>query len=633
MRKEKKSSGLEKIRRSSPGKFVSAETAFSRIHWGDRVFIGTGCSEPQHLLSEFISYVRNNPKALIDAEVIQLWALGGVPYADLRFRENLRHNSFFIGKDIREAVNAGLADYTPASLADIPDMFRRGLVPVDVAMIQTSLPDKHGYLNLGVSVDAVKAAAQKAHLVIAQVNSRMPRVYGDGFIHADDVDYVVPYDEPILQYEPEQDTETSRKIGSYISRLVHDGNTIQIGYGSILNGIAPALQNKKHLGIHTELLSDGLVALMKKGAADNSEKTLNPGKTVAAFCMGEKKTYDYLNDNQSVEFRTIDYTDNPMVIAQHDNMTAINSALAIDLTGQATSESAGRLFYGGVGGQPCFMRGAVMARNGKAVLVVQSTAENGKASRIMPFLPEGAGVTLNRGDVHYVVTEYGIAHLHGKNIRERAIELIEIAHPKFRSKLIEEAKKLKLIYGDQAYVQGKRGRYPAELEAYRTTCKGLSMFLRPVKMSDEPQLKKFFYSLSEDSTYRRFASARKDMLHARLKDYAATDYTRRMIMLATLPGEESEEVIGIGEYDIDEKNHTGELAFVVRDDFHNRGVGKELLKHLTYAAKKKGILGFTAEVLTDNEPMIHIFKDMGYEQQRTTGDDMYHFSIIFKRGQ
>jgi RimJ/RimL family protein N-acetyltransferase len=372
---------------------------------------------------------------------------------------------------------------------------------------------------------------------------------------------------------------------------------------------------------------------MRKGAVDNGRKTINSGKTVAAFCMGAKKTYEYISDNMSVEFRTIDYTDNPMVIAQHDNMTAINSALGIDLTGQATEESVGRTFYGGIGGQAGFMRGAVLSKNGKSILVLESTAENGKASRIMPFLKEGAGVTLNRGDVHYVVTEYGIAHLHGKNVRERAIELISIAHPKFRYRLIEEAKKLNLIYGDQAYVAGKKGMYPEELEAYRTTEKGMSLMLRPVKMSDEPPLKEFFYSLSEDSLYHRFVSARKDMLHARLQDFTAIDYTRRMIILASIPGDGKEEVVGIGQYDIDEKTHTGELAFVVRDVFHNRGVGKELLKYLTYIAKKKGLLGFTAEVLTDNEPMIHLFKEAGYDMEKKTGEDAYHFRTMFRRRQ
>ena len=628
-----KSPGLKKAAREHPEKFVPSELAFSRIHWGDRIFIGTGCSEPQHLLSEFIKYVRVNPKAVVDAEVIQLWAQGDVPYMDAGLRENLRHNSFFIGKNVREAVNKGLADYTPVALGDIPDLFRRDLVPIDVAIMQASPPDEKGVMNLGVSVDAVKSAVEKASLVIVQVNNNMPRVRGDGVMHIDEADYVIPYDEPLLEYGPKPDTEVTKKIGSYVSRMVHDGETIQIGYGSIMNGIAPALQARKSLGIHTELFSDGLADLMRTGAVDNGKKNVNPGKSVAAFCMGSRDTYEFINENDGVEFRTIDYTDDPRIIAQHDNMTAINSAFAIDLTGQATSESVGRMFYGGVGGQPSFMRGAAQARNGKTILVVQSVDSNGNASRIIPFLPEGAGVTLNRSDVHYVVTEYGIAYLHGKNVRERALELISIAHPDHQPQLIEEAKRLNLIYGDQAFVPGKNGVYPAEYEAYRTTYTGLSIFLRPAKLSDEPPLKEFFYSLSDDSMYHRFVSARKDMLHARLQDYTAIDYTKHMIILATIREGEKEEVVGVGQYDVEEKTHAGELAFIVRDDYHNRGVGTELLKHLTFIGKRKGLLGFSAEVLTDNSPMISLFKASGYYMERKSGEDMYHFKMLFRRRQ
>lgn len=628
-----KTTWLEKALKTHHKKFVTPEMAFSGIHWGDRIFIGTGCSEPQHLLSEFIKYVRSNPKAVVDAEVIQLWAQGDVPYMDERLRDNLRHNSFFIGKNVREAVNKGLADYTPIALGDIPDLFRREMIPIDVAMIQASPPDDSGNMNLGISVDAVKAAAQKASLLIVQVNSKMPRVSGDGILSIDDVDYIIPYDEPLLEYNPKPDTEVTKRIGSYVSRLVHDGETIQIGYGSIMNGIAPALQARQNLGIHTELFSDGLADLMRSGAADNSRKTINSGKAVAAFCMGTQQTYEYINENPAVEFRTIDYTNDPQVIARHDNMTAINSAFAIDLTGQATSESVGRMFYGGVGGQPSFMRGAAQAKNGKTILVVQSIDPQTGASRIVPFLPEGSGVTLNRGDIHYVVSEYGIAYLHGKNVRERALELISIAHPDHRSALVEEAKRFNLIYRDQAFVPGKRGIYPEEYEAYRTTYKGLNIFLRPAKLSDEPLLKEFFYSLSEESMYHRFVSARKDMLHERLQDYTAIDYTRHMILLATIREGDKETVVGVGQYDVDEKTHTGELAFVVRDDYHNMGVGTELLKHLTYIGKKKGFLGFTAEVLTDNLAMINLFKAAGYHMEKKCGEDMYHFKLMFGRRQ
>ena len=314
-------------------------------------------------------------------------------------------------------------------------------MPVDVALIQTSPPDDHGYMSLGISVDITKSAVENASMVITQVNTNVPRVHGDTFIHIDDADFIILHDESLLEYEVKVPGEIAQRIGKYVARIIEDGNTIQVGYGSIPNAILSNLRNKKHLGVHTELLTDGIVELMKEGVIDNSKKVVNRGKTVATFCMGKKETYEYIHDNPGIEFRTIDYTNNPLVIAQQRNMVAINSALEVDLTGQATAESIGKTFYSGIGGSADFMRGAVLTPEGRTILALQSAAKSGEASRIVPFLREGEGVTLGRGDVHYVVTEYGMAYLHGKNIRERAMDLIGIAHPKFRPWLIEEAKK------------------------------------------------------------------------------------------------------------------------------------------------------------------------------------------------
>jgi RimJ/RimL family protein N-acetyltransferase len=343
---------------------------------------------------------------------------------------------------------------------------------------------------------------------------------------------------------------------------------------------------------------------MKKGVIDNTKKDINKGKTVATFCMGTKDTYTYIHDNPSIEFRTIDYTNNPLIIARHTEMTAINSALEIDLTGQATAESIGKTFYSGIGGQADFMRGAVLARKGRTILTIQS--------------------------IYYVVSEYGIAYLHGKNIRERAMELISIAHPKFRPWLIKEAKNLNLIYKDQAFIPGKRGEYPEDLETYRTTRSGLEVLLRPVKISDEPLLKDFFYSLSDQSMYRRFISQRKDMPHERLQDFVVIDYTKEMVILATFVEDEIEEVVGVGQYGIDEITHTAEIAFVVKDDYQNRGIGTELLKYLTYLAKKQGLLGFTAEVLTENKPMLALFEKMGFDIKKTREGGVYELKMAFR---
>ena len=622
---------LDDWKRLFPEKFEPLEGIYNHIHRGDTIFIGSACAEPQHLVQELIRYVKSNPKAFFDAEVLHVRSLGVAPYATEKFKQNFRHNSFFIGDSTRDAINKGLADYTPIFLSQVPELFYRGLVRIDIALIQTSLPDEHGYLSLGISVDIVKAAAEMAKLVVVQVNSHMPRVLGDTFIHVDDVDFIVPYDELILEYGPEADTEIAQNIGKYVSRLIEDGDTLQVGYGRIPNAVLSHLSDKKHLGIHTELMTDSIVELMKKGVIDNSRKTINPGKTVATFCMGHTEAYKFLHDNPAFDFRTIDYTNDPLVIAKHNNMVAINSALEIDLTGQATAESIGTLSHSGVGGQADFMRGAVLARGGKAILTLQSTAASDVVSRIVPSLKEGAGTTLIRGDIRYVVTEYGIAYLHGKNMRERAMELIGIAHPKFRPWLIEEAKKLNLIYGDQAFMPGKSGEYPERMETYRTTKDGLNIFIRPIKISDEPLLKDFVYSLSDQSMYRRFMSVRKDMPHERLQDLVIIDYTREVaILVFTTHDEKKELILGVGRYYIDPGMHTAEVAFAVRDDYQKRGIGTELLAYLTYLANREGLLGFTAEVLAENRPMLHTFEKGGFDIKKTTVAGLCELKMTFK---
>ena len=621
---------IEGMKLLYPEKFPTEERIFSNIHPGNRIFIGTGCGEPQCLVKALISYVRSHPKAFFDAELLQVWTLGVAPYADEKFKDNFRHNSFFIGNNTRAAVNQGLADYTPVFLSQVPGLFQKKLVPVDVALIQTSLPDDHGFMSLGISVDITKAAAESASLVIAQVNPRMPRVLGETFLNIKDVDFIIPCEEPLLEYEDTIADEISQKIGTYVSRIVQDGDTIQVGYGSIPNAILAHLKNREHLGVHTELLTDGIVELMRLRVIDNSRKELNRGKTVAAFCMGKRDTYEFLHDNPAIEFRPVNYTNNPTVLARQKSMTAINSALEIDLSGQATAESIGMMFYSGIGGQADFMRGAILSPGGKTILAIQSTAENGEVSRIVPYLKEGAGVTLSRGDIHYVVTEYGIAYLHGKNIRERAMDLIAIAHPKFREQLIEEAKARNLIYRDQTFIPGVHGEYPEKLEAYRTTRTGLGLLLRPVKMSDEHLLKDFFYSLSNDSMYRRFVSTRTDMHHDRLQPFVVIDYTKEMVILAVIQEEEKETIVGMAQYLIDENTHTAEVAFVVRDDYQNRGIGAALLTYVTYLARKSGLLGFTAAVLMENRQMLQLFEKAGFIIEKRAEGGMYELKMSFR---
>ncbi|MDI9456952.1 MAG: GNAT family N-acetyltransferase [Dethiobacteria bacterium] len=621
---------LKQWQKRQPQKFIPTEDIFSNIHAGDRIFISTGCGEPQYLVSQLVAYVEAHPKAFFDAEVLQVWTMGVAPYTDEKLKHNFRHNSFFISHHTRDAVNRGKADYTPIFLSDLPALFRRRQVPVDVALIQTSLPDSRGYLSLGISVDIVKAALENASMIVAQVNRNMPCVHGDGFIHIDEVDYLVPYDEPLLEHSPGRvDPEIACKIGLYVSRIIEDGDTIQVGYGNVPNAILSSLRDKKHLGIHTDLLSDGLLELMTSGVVDNSRKTINRGKTIASYCMGSQSSYELINDHPKIELKEIDYTNNPLLVAQHENMVAINSALEVDLTGQATAESIGTLFYSGIGGQAGFIRGAAMAPGGKTILALQSTTRDGSTSRIVPLLQEGAGVTLTRGDIQYVVTEYGQAYLHGKNIRERAMSLIAIAHPKFRSWLIEEAKKLSLIYKDQAFIPGKKGEYPEHLETYRTTKSGLSIFLRPVKISDETMLKDFFYSLSDKSLYQRFLTIRRHMPHEELqKQFVVIDYTKEMIILAVKKYLGHEVITGVAQYCINGSALSAEASIVVRDDFQKMGIGFELLSYLVYVAQKQGLHLFQANVMPGNHAVLRLIEKLNLETEKKWDGDTFCINIF-----
>ncbi len=630
MKEMEKSNLLVDLKKAWPDKFASDEEIFSHIHAGDKIFIGTGCGEPQYLVQALVNFISANPKAFFGIELLHVWTVGAAPYMDDKFRDNFRIDSFFISEGTRNAINRGAADYTPISLSAVPGLFRREIIPIDIALIQTSPPDKHGYMSLGISVDIVKAATQKASLIVAQINTHMPRTQGDGFINIKDIDFIIPHDEPLLEYTVEDPGDIINAIGRYVARIIEDESTLQVGYGIIPNAAVSYLGEKKHLGVHTELLSDGIIDLMQKGVVDNTKKSIDVGKTVASYCMGRKETYEFLDENPTVLFKTIDYVNNPLIIAKNKLMTAINSAMEIDLTGQATAESLAGKFYFGIGGQADFMRGAALAQGGKSILALPSTAINDTISRIVPTLREGTGVTFTRGDVHYVVTEYGIAYLHGKNIRERAMDLIAIAHPKFRPWLIEEAKKLLLIYKDQAFVPGVNGVYPVALETFRTTRSGLHLLLRPVKIGDEPLMKDFFYALSNDSMYRRFMSVRMDMPHKRLQEFGLVDYANRMMILAIVEGDSKENIAAIGQYEINEKMHTAEVALVVKDVYQNMGVGHDLLSYLTRLARRRGLLGFTAEVLVENKPMINLFKNMGFDTEKRSEDGVHEMRMTFR---
>jgi len=419
-------------------RIVSAETAVSGIRSDDQVFVHGGAATPSALLEALAARAGE----LRDVGVIHLHTEGPAPHLAPHLAASFRHRALFIGANARTAVNEGRADYVPIFLSDIPELFSRGVLPLDAVLLNLSPPDAHGYCSLGTSVDATSAAIQAAKTVIAQVNTSMPRTLGDSFVHVDDIDLAVEVDQPPHEHRAPQIGDTERRIGEYVAELVPDRATIQMGIGSIPGAVALALRDKRDLGVHTELFTDPVLDLVEAGAVTGDAKEINRGKIVSAFLMGSQRLYDFVHDNPMIEMRPVDYTNDTAVIRRFRRMVAINSALSIDLTGQVSADSIGTRFYSGVGGQMDFMRGAALAPDGRAIIALPSTAAGGTVSRIAPVLAEGAGVVTSRAHVRTVVTEYGVAELFGRSVRERCSALIAIAHPDFRETLAHEARRL-----------------------------------------------------------------------------------------------------------------------------------------------------------------------------------------------
>ncbi len=478
-------------------------------------------------------------------------------------------------------------------------------------------------------MDVVKSAAESARLTIAEVNPQMPRTYGDTRISIDQIDVLVDHDAPLPEVQADPPDDIAERIARHISRFIENGSTIQMGIGTIPNAIIRYLKDKADLGVHSEMISDGVVELWEAGVITNKRKTIHPGKIITTFCMGTKKLYDFVNDNPLVEFHPSEYVNNPYVISLNDKMVAINSALEIDLTGQVTAESLGYLFYSGIGGQADFMRGASKSRGGKPIIALPSTARDGTISRIVPHLSEAAGVVTSRGDVHYVVTEYGVAYLHGKSIRERAIALINIAHPRFRQELLHFAKVRCYVPADQALPE-KGQPYPEELEITERFDHNLDVFFRPVKQTDESLMKEFFYSLSDKSFYQRFFTHQLAIPSSTLQHMVNPDYDEEMGIIGLIKKDDRELMVALGRYFLDRTSNMAEIAFIVRDSYQMLGIGSFLLRYLIDIAKSRGIRGFRGEVLKENKIMMHVLHQCGYPMQSRLVDDCYTFSIIFK---
>jgi len=418
-------------------KLCTPEQAVKAIKSGMRVYVHPGCATPEVLLHAMCE----NSEHLSNVEVIHILTFGITPYSDQKMEGRFRHNALFIGANVRKAVNEGRADYTPIFLYEIPNLFYKKILPIDVSLINVSPPDKYGFCSYGVGIETTKSATETAKIVIAQINPNQPRTLGDSFIHIDKIDYCVEVDKPLneLRYEERlkspEDQEMYQDIGKHIATLIEDGSTLQLGIGAIPEAVLSFLFDKKDLGIHTEMFSDGIIKLVEKGIITNEKKTLHPGKIIASFVLGTKKLFDFIDNNPLLEFHPTNYTNDPFIIAQNEKMVAINSAIEIDLTGQVCSDSIGTYFYSGFGGQLDFIRGASRSKGGKPIIAIPSTAKKGKVTKIVPYLSQGAGVTTTKGDVHFVVTEYGIADLYGKTLIQRAKALIDVAHPDFREEL------------------------------------------------------------------------------------------------------------------------------------------------------------------------------------------------------
>ncbi len=596
-------------------KVTTAQNAIRQIRPGDRVFLGSACGEPQELVRALVD-TAGGPE---DTELLNVLTMGVAPYTDPKYADRFRANAFFIGNSMRDAVGQVRADYTPIFFSQIPEMFRTGRLPIDVALIMVSPPDQFGFCSLGVSVDMTRAAALSAKLLVAQVNCHMPRTLGNSFIHVREIDHLVPHDEPLLTWPViDNPDETTRKIASNVASLVYDGDTLQLGIGRLPDTVLAELTDRNDLGIHTEMFSDGIIRLTKQGIITGKRKTLHQGKIVGSFAAGSQELFDFLDNNPMIEMHPSEYTNDPRVIAHHDNIVAINAAIEVDLTGQAVADSIGERLYSGIGGHADFMRGSAMAKGGKPVLALPSTVKtkDGMRSRIVPFIQLGAGVVTTRGDIHYVVTEYGVAYLHGKTIRERAMALISIAHPEFRAELLHAAKRRRLVYADQ--ILPPIHPYPSHLESKYTTKSGTKLLIRPIRPSDEDLIKDMFYSFSEKTKYLRYHGTLKAMPHNKVQVFCNVDYDTEMELVAVNGTGGMEEIVGVGRYLTNPAKRAAEMAFVVADEFQRQGLGTYLFHRLIEIGKQEGIKEFHADVLPENAGMLKIFHRSGLNTETLT---------------
>jgi len=598
-------------------KQVTIDDAIKKfIKPGNRIFIDSGCAEPIDLTKKLIELGLKLP----DVEILHFLSLSDLDYYETvgGIEDLFRHNALFIGKSLRKYIRVGQADYTPILLSEIPKLFKSGKMHLDTALIQVSPPDKYGFCSFGINVDIVKPIAEVADCVVAEINSKMPRTLGDSFIHMDDIDAFIISDHDVIEYSYGEPDEMARLIAKFVASLIEDESTIQMGIGVIPNAVTAALRDKKDLGVHSEVFSDGIVDLVEQGVVTCKKKTIHKDKIICSFVMGTKRLYDFVDDNPMVEFHPSDYTNDPYIISQNKKQVAINAALSVDLTGQVNSDSIGHRFFSGIGGQVDFVRGAARAKYGKPIMVIPSKAtlkDGTVVSRIVPYLQPGSGVVITRGDVHYVVSEWGIAYLYGKSIRERVLQMINIAHPDFREKLLEQAKKWNYVYSDQKLpvsIDGRISLYPQKYETLFESKNKRKIKIRPVKPTDERLIQELHYSLDDKDRYLRFFTPMKDFRHKKIAPMVNIDYSTDMILVGVDNENGQERIIAMGGFFKTHQPSLAELLFVVHKDWRGLGLTRFLLQYLVQIGRELNYKSLGGSILLGNKAMLHIINTSGY---------------------
>jgi acyl-CoA hydrolase/RimJ/RimL family protein N-acetyltransferase len=607
-------------------KKCTAQQAIDAIRPGQRVFIGSCCGEPQHLVRE----LSEAADRLQDIEVIRLLSLETTPLTLIanKSQDSLNIRSFYLGSTRSQSLARNRRFITPMNLFAIPRLFKSRLLPVHVALVQASPADDFGWMSLGVSVDVTLAAATSADLVIVQVNSKMPRVLGRSFIHVNDVDMIVEYDEGLLTVGTIPELESANTIGKIINRLIDDGSTLQISAGTTSQAILWALDNKNDLGVHTQYMTDDIMHLYSKGVITNRYKGLNDWKLIASTAMGTRELYEFLHDNPAIEFHPSDYVNSPDIISRHNKMVAMNVILAMDLTGQVAADAVAHDLFTGVTGMPDFIRGSFMSPGGKSIFLLPSTNVKGTKSRVVPTL-DSSSVVVPRGDVQFVATEYGFVNLFGKSLQERAVAMISIAHPDFRDELFYEAKKLGLLSDRKIVTESLQGIYPYHLEEIIEIA-GQTVTVRPAKPVDARRIQEHFYNLDKNDIALRFFHEKNRFELKEVEDLSQIDYVKNLTMIALIGEVGFGTVIGIGEYLLDETKNMAEIAFSIDKAFQGMGLGKIILNKMAEAAEKNGIAGIFAFTETQNEAMIRLFETLPCAVETSFDGDIMTLSCRFE---